>query len=100
MLLFENYLIFKNPTPLVHLHPKYFHPLDLGRPNLNEILPTLSRKLWNNNRTVHVNERNQNKSKTKSRHIQVDHALFFSIYPTNNAVVSLKDGFTLWHQYK
>ena len=31
-------------------------------------------KLWNNKRTVHANERNQNKNKTKSRHIQIDHA--------------------------
>ena len=36
-------------------------------------------KLWNNNRTVHVNERNQNKNKTKSRHIQIDHGLYCSI---------------------
>ena len=41
-------------------------------------------ELWNNNRTVHVNERNQNKSKTKSRHIQIDHASYYSIQPTNN----------------
>ena len=36
-------------------------------------------KLWSNNRTVHVNERNQNKTKTKSRHIQIDHAFYCSI---------------------
>ena len=36
-------------------------------------------KLWNNNRTVPVNERNQNKNKTKSRHIQIDHAFYCSI---------------------
>ena len=24
------------PTPLVQLHPKFFHPLDLGRPISNE----------------------------------------------------------------
>ena len=36
-------------------------------------------KLWNNNHTVDVNERNQNKSKTKSRHIQIDHGFCCSI---------------------
>ena len=35
--------------------------------------------LWNNNCTVHLNQRNQIKSKTKPRHIQIDHALYFSI---------------------
>ena len=33
----ENYLIFKIPISLVHLRPKFFHPLDLGRPILNEL---------------------------------------------------------------
>ena len=51
-------------------------------------------KLWNNNRTEHVNERNQNKNKTKSRHIQIDHAFYYSILSENNVMVSLKDGFT------
>ena len=36
-------------------------------------------KLWNNNRTVHVNEQNRNKNKTTSRHIQIDHAFYCSI---------------------
>ena len=36
-------------------------------------------KLRSNNRTVHGNERNQNKNKTKSRHIQIDHAFYCSI---------------------
>ena len=31
------------------------------------------------NDTVHVNEQNQKKSKTKSRHIQIDHVFYFSI---------------------
>ena len=52
-------------------------------------------KLRNNNRIVHANERNQNKNKTKSRHIQIDHALDCSIQLTNNAIVSLKGGFTV-----
>ena len=36
-------------------------------------------KLWNNNRTVHVNERNQNKNKTESRHIQINLAFYCSL---------------------
>ena len=40
-----------------------------------------------------MNERNQNKNKTMSRHIQIDHTLYCLIQPTNNAMVSLKDGF-------
>ena len=32
----ENWSIFKTPHPLVHLRPKFFHPLDVGRPLLNE----------------------------------------------------------------
>ena len=55
-----------DPQPPVHLLQKIFHPLDLGRPILIPP-PTLFNKLWNNNRTVHVNKRNQNKSKTKLR---------------------------------
>ena len=30
------------PTPLVHRHPKFFHPLDLGRPTSNEPLQTVN----------------------------------------------------------
>ena len=33
----ENCPICKTPTPLVHLRPKFFHPLDLGRPISNEL---------------------------------------------------------------
>ena len=35
-------------------------------------------KPWNNNRTEHVIKRNK-KNKTKSRHIQIDHAFYCSI---------------------
>ena len=52
-------------------------------------------KLWNNNHTVHVNERNQNK---KSCLIQIEYSFHCLIYPTNNTMVSLKDGFTVWRQ--
>ena len=36
-------------------------------------------KPWNNNRTEHVIKRNKSKNKTKSRHIQIDHAFYCSI---------------------
>ena len=36
-------------------------------------------KLWNNNRSMHVSQRKQNKNKTKLRHIQIDHAFYCSI---------------------
>ena len=52
-------------------------------------------KLWNNNCTLHVNYQNQNK---KSCLIQIKHLFHCSIYPTNNAMVSLKVGFTVWRQ--
>ena len=61
---YENRLIFKTPQPPVHLHPNFFHPLDLRCPILNESL-TLSNKLWENNYIVHVNKQNQNKNKIK-----------------------------------
>ena len=38
-------------------------------------------ELWNNNRIEHVNGRNQNKNKTKSRHIQIAHARLFDSAP-------------------
>ena len=52
-------------------------------------------KLWNNNCTVHENERNQNK---KSCLNQIEHSFHCSIYPTNNGMVSLNDGFTVSRQ--
>ena len=73
-------IIFKNPTHThtpFYLHPKLFHPLDLGRPILNEN-STLSKKLWKNNHTVHLNERKQNKDKTKLTN-HIDHVFYGSI---------------------
>ena len=55
----ENRPIFKISHSPVHLFPNFFRPLDLRRSNLND---PISKKLWNN-RTVHVNERIQNKTK-------------------------------------
>ena len=49
-----------------------------------------------------VNGRNEKTTTTittkKSRHIQIDHKFYCSIYPTSNATVSLKDGFAVWLQ--
>ena len=45
-----------------------------------------------------MNERSQNKRQTKSPHIQIDDAFYFSIQPTNSAMASLKDDFTAWRQ--
>ena len=70
---------FQDPPSPVHLCPNFFHPLDFERPILKEPLPTLSSKLWSNNHTVHVNEQNPNKNRTKSRHCQIDHAFYCSI---------------------
>ena len=64
--------IFKTFSPLVHLRPKFFHPLDLEHPISNDTS-------FSPNDTVHVNERNQSKNKTKSHHIQIDHAFYSSI---------------------
>ena len=52
-------------------------------------------KLWNNNHTMHVSKGNQNKKKTKSRHIQIYHAFFCLIQPTNKTMILLKDCFTV-----
>ena len=78
------------PTPLSIYIQSFSTPLNLGRPTVNETLPTLSGKLWNNNRTVYVNDRNQNKNKTKSRHIQIDRSLLFNLdYKQCNAIIKV-----------
>ena len=43
----------------------------------------------NNNRTVHVNEQNHSKRKTKSRHV---------VWFNPKTMVSLKNDFTVWRQ--
>ena len=55
---------FSRPPPPVHLRQKFFHSLDLGRPISNETSSP--------NDTVHVNEQNRIKNKSKSRHIQMN----------------------------
>ena len=45
--------------------------------------------------TVHLNEQNQNKNKTKLRHIQIDHAFQCSIDLLDNVMMLLKDVFTV-----
>ena len=52
---------------------------------------------WKRRQTME-NEWNKNKSKTKSRHIQINHTFYCSFQPTNNALVSLNDSFTAWRQ--
>ena len=77
----ENCQIFRTPHPSIHLCSKFFHPLDLKRPILNEpALPTtttttISNKLWNNNRTVHINERNQSKKNQVTSHLNLSRVL-------------------------
>ena len=51
------------------------------------------------NRTYERTKSNQKQNQV-TRHIQIDHVLYFSIQPTKHAVVSLKDGFTVWRQVK
>ena len=42
-------------------------------------------------------ERTKSKQKQyQARHIQIDHTLYCSIYPTNNVIASLNDEFTVW----
>ena len=77
----ENVLIFKTPHPTCLSTSKIFLPPW-------KVLPILSSKLWKNNCTVHVNEWNQNQS--KSSHTEVDHALLLD-YRTNNAMVSFSE---------
>ena len=38
------------------------------------------------------------RTKSKQKQNQIDHALYCLIQPTNNVMVSLKDGFTVWRQ--
>ena len=64
------------PTPCLSKSKIASPPLTL---DVQFQINPISSKLWNNNRTVHVNERIQNKNKTKSCHIQIDHAFYCSI---------------------
>ena len=58
---------------------KILYPLDLGRPISKEPLSASP------NGTMHVNERHQNKNKTKSCHIQTDHA--FDVAQQCNGII-------------
>ena len=62
---------------------------------MNPPPPTFSKKEQQPHRACE--QTNSNKNKTKLRHIRIDHTFYCWIQPTNNAVVSLKDGFTVWH---
>ena len=70
---------FQDPSPPVHLRPKFFRPLDLGRPISNKPLP---------NDTVHLNKQNQNKNKTESRHSNWPRALLFDLaHKQSNGII-------------
>ena len=43
-------------------------------------------KQWNNNYTVHVNKRSQNKNKTKSCHIEIDNAFYLAHKQCNGII--------------
>ena len=67
----ENCLIFKTPPPPLSIYAQNFCVPWPWVNNFERTIPTpppsryKNNKLWNNNRTVHLNERNQNKNKTK-----------------------------------
>ena len=42
------------PTPLVHLRPTFFHPLDLGRPISNNPPPPSPHLSPNDNQTIKI----------------------------------------------
>ena len=92
----ENGLIFKTPHSPHPSMSKIFPPLWPWESNFKREspAPTFSNKLWNINRTMHVNERNQNKNKTRSSHIQIDHAFCCS-----SAMVSFKGTLMQIYQY-
>ena len=82
----------------IHLHPKFFHPLDLGRPILNEHplppahLPHPLQQTMDNNQTVNVNEPIQNK--TKPSHVAFK-LITRPIIWFSPQTMQLKDGFTV-----
>ena len=57
---------FQNPLPPVHLRPQFFHPLDLGRPILNEFPP--HSKTNYETTTTPCTWRNKIKTKAKPSH--------------------------------
>ena len=82
---------FQELHPPLHIRPKFFHPVDLGRLISNKLRtspPPPSQPLLQQ-----TMEQKQNKTKTKAKRSHItSHCL---IQPTNNAIVSLKDGFTI-----
>ena len=67
----ENCPIFKTPHPLSICVRNSTTPLTF------EV--QFQTKPLSLNDTLHVKEHNQNKNKTKSRHIQIDYAFYYSI---------------------
>ena len=86
----EAYLLFLSFALLFVQLPKlsHFQYSFCNQPVLFAQLENVN-KFWDNNCTVCVNKRNQNKCKTKSRNIQIDHGFFCSIYLSNSAMVVL-----------
>ena len=127
-------------APIIHIRPKFFHPLDLRRPISNKLPSPLQvitnqfkenivqewllyvMKTWRSPSVFSINslilpafpflclaflltsfhracKRTKSKQKqNQARHIQIDHAFYCSIKPTNNAMISLRDGFIIWFQ--
>ena len=44
------------------------------------------------------NKNKKQKYINKAKHIQTDHKFYSLIYPTSNAMVSLRDDFSVWGQ--
>ena len=66
---------FQDPPPSpVHLRPKWLHPLELGRPILDESLPPYPPQQTMEQQLHRASE--QTKSKQKVRHIQIDDAFY------------------------
>ena len=80
-------------TPLVNLRPKFFHPLELGRLVSNDPPPLqIILCMWTN----------EIKTNTKSSHatFKLTMLSILRFSPTNNAMVSLINDFTVWRQKK
>ena len=78
-------------TLLVHLHPKFFHPFELGRLVSNDPPPLqIPPCMWTN----------KIKTKKKSRHVTFKLTMLsiFRFSPTSNTMVSLINDFTVWRQ--
>ena len=76
----------------------WLHPLELRRPIFKAPPSPPSPTNYGTTTATYMWTNKIKTKKSKSRHIQIDHRFYCSIYPTNNTMVSIKDGFTVWHQ--